>query len=361
MGFTKIKYMPYLNFYLDNINTSYNEVHLIYWNRDLRQENTSNLKNVLLHEFRLYQEDDVPKLSKLRSFYKYREFVFRILKQEEVDFIFVLHSLTGLLVIDKLQDRYYQKYIFDYRDSTYEKNALFKKAVGKLVHGSYATFVSSDAFRCFLPADENKKIFTSHNLLVNDLSHQNEREKYGIRSDKIRMAFWGFIRNEKINLELIKKVSRDNRFELHYYGREQKVALNLKQYVTQYSIQNVFFHGEYQPDDRYLFARKTDLIHNVYDDANMMLAMGNKYYDGIIFGVPQIGMKGSFMAELLKKNQIGIAINPYDDDCFNNIFDYYMTLDLSAFKRNCSVELNRVLNQYNTGIEFVKNTVERKG
>ena len=45
----------------------------------------------------------------------------------------------------------------------------------------------------------------------------------------------------------------------------------------------MFFHGDYKPEDRYTFVRNTDLIHNIYKDGNMMLAMGNKYYDGLIF------------------------------------------------------------------------------
>ena len=53
-----------MNFYLDNIDTKENDVHLLYWNRDLKEEDTSFLKNVTLHEFRCYQEDDVSKFSK---------------------------------------------------------------------------------------------------------------------------------------------------------------------------------------------------------------------------------------------------------------------------------------------------------
>ena len=43
MGFSKIKYMPYMNFYLENINADKNDVHLLYWNRDLKPEDVSAL------------------------------------------------------------------------------------------------------------------------------------------------------------------------------------------------------------------------------------------------------------------------------------------------------------------------------
>ena len=343
LGFTKIKYMPYMNFYLDNINISKHEVHLLYWNRDLKEEEIS-LKNVKFHEFRYYQEDEVSKISKIKSFFKYRNYAINVLKKEKFDFIIVLHSLTGVIIFDKLK-KYKNNYIFDYRDSTYEKSLPFRWIIGKLVKKSYVTFVSSDGFRKFLPQKYKDKIYTSHNLLLDSLKHRNDKEKYGIKSNKIRIGFWGFIRHEEINIEIIKKISMDNRFELHYYGREQQTALNLKKYVLDNNIKNVFFHGEYKPEERYNFILQTDIIHNVYFDNNTMLAMGNKYYDGIIFKIPQICMKGSFMGRSITDNNLGLEVNPYDKNFTKELFDYYSTLNLEIFKKNCDKTLEKILKE----------------
>lgn len=353
LGFTKIKYMPYMNFYLNNIDTSQHEVHLLYWNRDLKEEEIS-LKNVKFHEFRYYQEDEVSKISKIKSFFKYRNYAINILKKEEFDFIIVLHSLTGVIIFDKLK-KYKNNYIFDYRDSTYEKSLPFKWIIGELVKKSYVTFVSSDGFRKFLPQKYKNKIYTSHNLLLDSLKHRNDKEKYGIKSNKIRIGFWGFIRHEEINIEIIKKISKDNRFELHYYGREQQTALNLKKYVLDNNIKNVFFHGEYKPEERYNFILQTDIIHNVYFDNNTMLAMGNKYYDGIIFKIPQICMKGSFMGEMSERYKIGLMCNPYERNFLNEIFSYYYNLDYEKLSNSCEKELKRIMKEYNLGINLQKN------
>ncbi len=354
MGFGKVKFMPYMNFYLDNIDREKHDVHLLYWNRDLQQEDTSHLSDITLHEFKCYQEDDVSKLSKITSFIKYRKFALKLLKKENFDFLYVLHSLTGVVVLDYVKKHFKNKFVFDYRDSTYEFLPPFKNAVADLVKWSTATFVSSDAFRRFLPEEEKEKIFTSHNILMDSLNHREDKEKYGTQSEKIRVAFWGFIRHEEINLQLIKQFGVDNRFELHYYGREQQIAQNLKNYVAQNSIDNVFFHGEYKPEDRYEFIKNTDLIHNVYYDSNTLLAMGNKYYDGIIFKIPQICTNGSFMGELCEKNNIGIQCDPYNDDFTQRVYDYYVTLDKNEFFENCDKELQRVMAEYTSGSELIK-------
>lgn len=354
IGFGKIKFMPYMNFYLDNIDTKENDVHLLYWNRDLKEEDTSFLKNVTLHEFCCYQEDDVSKLSKVTSFLKYRKFALKVLK-ENFDFIYILHSLPGVLIADKVKQSYKNKYIFDYRDSTFEAIPPFKAIVAQLTKNSLATFVSSDAFRVFLPESESHKTFTSHNLLLDSLEHRDEKQKNGIESDKIRVAFWGFIRHEEINLEMIKKLGKDMRFELHYYGREQQIAENLKKYVKDNNIDNVFFHGEYKPQDRYNFVRETDIIHNIYFDNNTMLAMGNKYYDGAIFRIPQVCYPESFMGKTAVEKGIGCMLNPYDNDFADELYTYYNSINTEEFNDKCNKETERFVSEYVAGCELIKN------
>lgn len=359
MGFTKIKYMPYMNFYLENIDPNKNQVHILYWNRDLQDENIEKYSNCILHEFRCYQEDDVSKISKIKKFIRYRRYAKRLIKQESFDFIFVLHSLTGVLIADVLKKKYSGKYIFDYRDSTYEAFSPFQKTIGKIVENSVATFVSSDAFRRFLPEQCASKIYTSHNLLLDSLSHRNEKKDNGIPSDKIRIAFWGFIRHEEINKEIICKIAADCRFELHYYGREQQVAWNLKAYAAELNAENVFFHGEYTPEQRYEFVRQTDIIHNIYYDANTTLAMGNKYYDGIIFKIPQLCMTNSFMAQKVTEYDIGFECTPSDQNFTDKIYDYYTGIDLDKFEHNCDIELQRVLCEYAAGKAIIQSSLSR--
>ena len=82
IGFAKIKYMPYVNFYLDCIDRQKHDVHLFYWNRDLKEEDLSPYEGITLHEFCRYQEDNVSKKSKLLSFLEYCRFAKKVVKQQ---------------------------------------------------------------------------------------------------------------------------------------------------------------------------------------------------------------------------------------------------------------------------------------
>ena len=353
LGFSKIKYMPYLNFYYDTIK-KYSNVEILYWNRDLQSEDLTNYQNVKFHEFKYYLEDDIKKRKKINAFFNYRKYAKKILIENNYDKIIVLTSLTGLVLIDILLRKYRYKYIFDYRDSTYEENKIYKSLIGLLEKKSVVTFVSSDAFRKYLPIEDKNKIYTSHNILLDSLKHRDDKEKYGIKSDKVRISFWGFIRHKDINLKLIDAVSKDNRFELHYYGREQEIAKSLKKYVKDNKMNNIFFHGEYKPKDRYEFIKNTDIIHNIYDDTNMRLAMGNKYYDGIIFKIPQICLEESYMGERVEKANIGISVDVSSKKWLEEIYDFYQNINFDVFKKNCDIELKHILDEYREGIKKIE-------
>lgn len=349
IGFAKIKYMPYLNLYLENIDRGKNEVHLIYWNRDLKEENLDKLEGITLHEFRCLQQDDVAKLTKIENFKKFRDYTVTVLKNS-FDFVVVLHSLPGVLLSKELVSGFKNRYIFDYRDFTYENFLPYKSVIQSLVKNSYRTFVSSDAFRAFLPDCE--KVLTSHNILAEDLSFEKSCEKES--SEKIRVGFWGFIREEKVNTEIIKKLGKDPRFELHYYGREQAVAEKLKAFAAE-TASNIFFHGEYNPSERYEFIKNTDLIHNIYGESNMNLAVSNKYYDGVLFRIPQLVMKKSFMGVMVESGGIGKAVNPFDEDFSDKLFEYYRSIDKKTFNDNCEKVLTWVKAEQSVIADTVRN------
>ena len=352
LGFAKLKIMPYMNFYIDNIDCNKHEVHVLYWNRDCKQENTSKYRNVIFHEFLCNQQDDVAKIKKLNSFIRYKNYAKNLLRHGNFDKVIVLHSLPGILTLDVLIHKYAYNYILDYRDSTYERLVFFQQLIACLIKYSQCVFTSSDAFRKYFPKRFESKIYTSHNILADSLKHRDYEK---IRSNKIRFAFWGQIRHEELNKMLITRVGDDPRIELHYYGREQQIALALKQFASEQNYHNVYFHGEYFPEDRYDFVKKTDIIHNIYNDNNMLLAMGNKYYDGLIFRLPQICMPGSFMGEVCECNGVGCMLSPYDLDFSNKLVAYYESLNEAQFISDVDKALDKVLEEYYQGTNYLEN------
>ena len=183
MGFGKLKFMPYMNVYLDNLDRERHEIHLLCWNRDLKEDVYDGLEGITIHEYECYQEADVPKQEKTKSFAGYRKYALDLLKKESFDFLFVVHSLVGVVLWDYICTKYKGRYVLDYRDYTYENLLPFKSVIAGLVRGSRFTFVSSDAYRIYLPATEADKIYTIHNI-DSRLCNANEKYSQAQNTDK---------------------------------------------------------------------------------------------------------------------------------------------------------------------------------
>ena len=350
IGFTKIRYMPYLTFYLNAIDTEKNDVTLFYWNRD-ENPDIEPSKSITTKMFHFVMRDSEPKYRKIPAFLKFRKAVIKELCQTHYSFIIVLHTLPGVLINDVLLRNYKGRFILDYRDYTYEKIGIYKKIIENLARAARVTFVSSNAFRSYLPQLDN--IYTSHNITLNTL--ENRPKNRSLQYKPIRIRYWGLIRYAKTNIRIIKQIKNDDRFEMHFHGRMQGEAEEIQRYCKDNCVNNVFFHGEYKPNERIDFARETDLIQNAQDyDEITKNAVSNKFYDGAIFYIPQLCTDISFMGQCLKKYGLGLPFDSGADNIADQIYYYISRLNYEQFKRSCDAYVEEVLREYQTGIKILK-------
>lgn len=341
LGFAKIKYMPYMQFYLQQIDPAQDEVHVIYWERDDHPD-AALPEGVQGHPFHYVMADSDRLKRKLPGFAGYSRHATRVIHEVNPDFLIVMYSTTAITVYPLLRGKYKGRYIFDFRDLTYEYKPWYRRLVAKIVEGSALSFTSSDGFRKFLP--DTPKLLTSHNLTL------AQRQCPKPLHTPIRVGFWGLLRHLSLNRLIVKRLGNDPRFELHYYGRAQG---GMEQFIRQAAQQyeNVFFHGEYAPEERVRLAAQTDLLHNMFSNQNVTMphAMANKYYDGLMFAVPQLCMSGSLMGDLCTQKGVGLACDPSDPDFADHLYAYYTELDRERFAANCDTEFNRVLQEIDQG------------
>lgn len=358
VGFTKISYMPYLNFYIKQFEELKYDISLVCWDRDgVTEQEQSDMMTVL--SFSDYMLDSEPLIKKIPHFIKFRRFTKGIIGNNKYDLILVLHTTPGVLLNDILTKEYAGRYILDYRDYTYENIWAYKRIINKLVNESLATFVSSRGYLKYLPP--TNKVFISHNLTMHSSKEREIRKNLIRKVNPIKIRFWGFIRHVEVNQLLIDRLGNDRRFELHYHGRGQEPEEILREYVRDNQYKNVYFHGEYMPYERAEFARNTDLLHNIYEnDIKTTFAMGNKYYDGLVFYLPQICNKGSFMGSEVKRYGIGVELDPNETNFADSVYEYYQSLDWNRFNNKCDEELSKIVWEYSEGTGVIKNLLSRK-
>jgi hypothetical protein len=351
-----MKFMPYVFVYLQQLIELKCEITLFYWDR--RGEDDIPLPNeveVICHKYLL--ENQIPKYRKIIAFLKYRRAAIKVMKARHYDKVIIFNTHFAVLLSDILLKHYRHKYIFDYRDETFERYKLYQKRLESIVLNSETTFISSDGFRQFMPPYEY--VYTMHNMTMADLAHREERRVFPRERDVIRIAFWGFVRDTEINIRLIEEFGNDKRFELRYYGKlEKQTGLAMHRYCTENAIHNVYLHGEYYPEERYKFARTTDILLNAYTErkGENKRAMSNKFYDGIIFYIPQICTHGVFAGEEVVKHGVGIAFDPARPFA-DRLYQYYNDMDWGTFEKNCDVRLDAVLKEQENSHELLKKMV----
>jgi hypothetical protein len=345
VGFSKLARMPYANIYLEALANMGNEIHLLYWNRD-EEEEVLNRKDIdCYHEFKLRQDDEVAKLTKIPNFLRYRRFAKRLLRENSFDLLIVMHTMPAILLWEELRGRYSGRYILDFRDLTLERFALFRRVVHSIAERSAAVLVSSDAFRGYLP--DHGAIYTSPNLDLDLLDHRGVRRDAPRNVAPIRIRYWGLVRHEQVNRAIIDQLGNDQRFQLHYHGSGGRTAERLKRHIADRGIANVHFHGAYLPGERYAFAVETDLLLNAYEnDATTVHAMGNKFYDGIALYLPQLCSAGSYMGDRVARSKVGLAADPFREGYGELIDTYYKGIVWEEFEANCDQELTTVMSEH---------------
>lgn len=351
LGFGKIAYMPYMNFYLETFEGREDiDFELIYWDRDGKPDAEVPAQIKKAYKFEAHLEEQLPFKKKLKFFLRYRIFALNVLRANRYDKIIVLHTTPGLTLLDYLRRHYRGRYVLDFRDVSYEYIPIYRKLVGKLAEGSAITYVSSDAFRKYLP--DLSKIYTIHNFSKEALEHKMLRCEEPRAREVLRVCYWGLVRQAEVNKKVMDALGNDPRFELHYYGRMQQAGRDMEQYAAEKQYSNVFFHGQYMPDERYGFAKETDLIHNIYDlGTTAGNAMGNKFYDGVIFGIPQICTAGSYMGETVQENGVGLTIDLDSGELADTIWKYYQTVDWDLFEADCEKQISRITDEQSLSSE----------
>lgn len=290
---------------------------LILWNRENLQEISCADKII---EFKLPDKANNKNPFKLIKFILFSSFVKRTLKKNKYDKV-VFVGTYGCVVAfcaNYLSKHYNKKMWIDVRDDLYEWFKPYYHAQSKSIYASFATAISSPAYRNFLPS---YNYLIMHNIdpnasnLVKVYNHKPEP------NGKIRISFIGNVRYYEQNKVLLKLLGNDDRFLLQYYGNGSEV---IKRYCQENSIYNVDFNGPFAQEDTIHFYEQTDIINNMYGNntTNLRLALSNKLYYGLLFKLPILVSEDTLMETLV--NHYGIGFSFRNNESFgDDLYKWY--------------------------------------
>lgn len=335
--FNSLRYAQFVYKYTSILEKEKINFEVIYWDREGSGEEKPH--NWISYGERLNTFQ--PFYKKIFSFVRFVNYLKRVLKYRKYSKLIVLTSQTAVSLYSTLmRKKYKNKFIFDYRDVTYENFFFYKRMINNLIKNSYLTFVSSKGFYEYGYINYvEEKIRISHNS--RDISFEYIQKKFVDK--KIRIAYWGQVRQVEYNKLICDFFGNNQNFELVYHGAG--FDKELSEYVAYKGYTNIKFTGAYSLEDISFFAENTDIILNAYEnDRRQAPAMTVKFYDSVKYKLPMIVSKNSYMGKIAENYKIGLAIDFNSPDSADSIISWFKNINYSVLDENFEIIRNKVLN-----------------
>lgn len=322
--FNSLRYAQFVYKYTDILDKNDIPYEVIYWNREGDSVGRGN--NWIPYEKRINTFQAFHK--KVFSFLGFTKFMYKTIHDKGYEKLIILTSQTAIPLFPLLIKTYKNKHIYDYRDITYENIGFYKWLVNKLVDSSYFTAISSRGFIESQYLDNHDDRFViSHNS--RDITPVIIKK---VPSEKVRIVYWGQVRQSEFNKRICDFFGNDDRFILTYHGAG--FHEEIKAYVTERGYKNIELTGAYQLPDIEKFVKQTDVVLNMYEnDKQQQPAMTVKFYDALKYGIPMLVTKDSYMSHIVLKHDIGFAVNLNNHESLNDVYNWYTNLKCKVSDR----------------------------
>ena len=337
---------PYIDKYIETLNEQNQEYEIIIWDRSYFEGKKQRFPCKHIYKKNAKESDSAP--VKLKDFYFYFRYVKKVLKAQKYDKLIILSSLTGIFLNSVLRKKYRDRYIFDYRDASYEFFGFYRKLLNQVIENSFFTCISSKGFREILPPND---YFMAHNF--RPVSLKSKLDICRIRNEApFKVGYIGNLRNSAYVKQLIGLFKDDKRFTFILSGGGDNFE-ELKSYCA--GMDNIVMTGRYEEDEKAAIVQNVDLLCYNYPSSYINdYALANKYYDSLIYKKPCIGNSETYSGRLIQQNGLGISIGLDCENFSDHVYDYCMKFDRDAFKANADRELAKVLEDDKIYIEKIR-------
>lgn len=327
-----IRYMPYLSLYSELIEKTGNSYIII-------TEHELNMVNNPLH-FVYNGKCGGGILNKIENYLKWRSFVIKTLKEQKVERIVFFTNWPPIKLLDQCITRWRNKYIFDLRDFSIESKRWARIVEKMIIRNSIATVISSKGFLTWLPPIKEYKI--AHNMPTRYVIHSKCKS---FQKEVVTIGYVGMLNYFQQNKRIV-DATNGTKYRLVYAGSAVK-SCTLEQYCVDKNYRHVTFSGAFENSEKEKLYDGIDLINAVYGNETEIVrhAIPNKLYDCLIYKIPILANKGTYLGELVVKSGVGIAIDTMDGDFVNCIDSYIRGFNRNCFEKSCEGLLRTFRNE----------------
>ncbi|WP_033543329.1 hypothetical protein [Planococcus sp. CAU13] len=293
-------FMPYVGNYTKVLDDSGIDYDVINWDRNGTEEPDHPLK---------FRDNKADLQRGYIDYFKYRNFVLRILKKNNYDKIIVFSIQLAYFLKRYLLKYKKGDYILDIRDY----NRILKAFdIRKVVEGSAYTVISSPGFRKWLPDSGNYLV--SHNTTIDSIDELKECQTAFLQKDKVKIAFIGALSDYKVNIDFIDSLKDCGKVDLVFHG-EGLANKDIEEYIVRNGVSNVELTGRYTKEQENALYHDSDLIHALRysENINCRTLLPNRLYNAALHGKPVIVAEDSYLADLTRQYGLGLVVDSFSD------------------------------------------------
>lgn len=336
--------IPYIQYYENFLKEHKQSYDVVLWNR-------SGQSVTIPNAYVFHGKDHPSKLGKIAPFLGWRRFVLQVLKKKKYDRLILLTTMPAVLLADKLLGEYRGRFWLDIRDFTYENVSFYKNLVHKLVEAASAVSISSPAFSRFLP--DSNHIYLTHNISNQDAIV--EHCSWDTHSSLCCIGFVGGIQFAEQNKQLLSQFANNEKYLLKYVGKAH-LGCDLPTFCKERKIQNAEFYPAFENHQKPEIYQDIQLINCVYGNHNQVvkLLLPNRLYDCVLFKKPILVSKGTYLAEIVEKYCLGLAVDVEKENVVCSVETYLANFERESFENGCRQFLEKV----DTEIKEYQNALE---
>ncbi|MBD3385836.1 glycosyltransferase, partial [candidate division KSB1 bacterium] len=227
-------------------------------------------------------------------------------------------------------------------------NPYFKFLYKNIVKKLSWVFVTSPKFIDEYILLINSSIQLKKISYIPNVPHSNIVDNFKKKSDSnLCIGYFGFFRGTNSLRNLIESVKelyyREYNISCFFAGIGIETAY-IEKISKKYSFIKYFGKYDYNNEIKRLY-QNVDIIYSVYDiDYNKKLALGCRFNESILFGLPLIVQKNTYMGELVKRYDNGFVLRQNTkQDLFNLLANIMKNKTLLAHK---SLNSKKLFNQF---------------
>lgn len=317
------RFIKQINFLAQN-----NTVTLLFFKRKtLANLNKSISNNVVIHDLGEIPNASQPAkrigvylktIKKLKQLFKTTSF--EVLLINNIDVLLLYNAATIFkkkkakvaIEISDLREFVFSESASAKRMRSLEKR-LYTKYIDKLIVTSkmYHEYHFSKFFK--------KDVFVLENKLLSKEIQENKITET-LKNKKTTIGIVGLLLRKDEYVKLFETYKNSETIDIHIHGKGQHQN-TVEDYAAKYN--NITYFGPYNAfTDAEKIYKSLDIIYLVYDtdqvSLNNKLALPNKLYECMYYKVPLICSKDTYLAELVERDNIGIAINYKEENAIEN-------------------------------------------